>query len=59
MGDCAYMCDYKHNCHNKTKQRRDKKMQALIPVAQSFVVACWVVVGIIGVLALNHLIKRK
>ena len=34
-------------------------MQALIPVAQSFVAACWVVVGIIGVLALNHLIKRK
>ena len=59
MGNCTFKWNYKHNCDNQIKQKGDKEMQALIPVAQSFVVACWVVVGIIGVLALNHLIKRK
>ena len=34
-------------------------MQALLPVAQWFVGACWAVVGLGTVLTVSHLLKRK
>ena len=34
-------------------------MQALIPIAQSFVTACWVLVGLCIGLTVFHVFKRK